>query len=47
VLGSLTGMRYVEAGGARVSVIGLGTSQFGSREWGYGSDYPAGEAIGR
>ena len=32
-------MRFVEAGGARVSVIGLGTWQFGSRDWGYGSDY--------
>jgi aryl-alcohol dehydrogenase-like predicted oxidoreductase len=32
-------VRYVEAGGARVSVIGLGTWQFGSREWGYGGDY--------
>lgn len=26
------------------SVIGLGTWQFGSREWGYGSDYADGEA---
>jgi aryl-alcohol dehydrogenase-like predicted oxidoreductase len=32
-------LRYVEAGGARVSVIGLGTWQFGSTEWGYGRDY--------
>ena len=32
-------MRYVEVGGARVSVIGLGTWQFGSTEWGYGRDY--------
>ena len=32
-------MRYVEAGGVRVSVIGLGTWQFGSTEWGYGRDY--------
>jgi aryl-alcohol dehydrogenase-like predicted oxidoreductase len=32
-------MRYVEAGGARVSAIGLGTWQFGSGEWGYGSTY--------
>ncbi len=32
-------MRYVEAEGARLSVIGLGTWQFGSREWGYGSGY--------
>jgi len=32
-------MRYVEAGGARLSVIGLGTWQFGSVDWGYGRDY--------
>jgi aryl-alcohol dehydrogenase-like predicted oxidoreductase len=32
-------MRYVEVGGVRVSVIGLGTWQFGSREWGYGKEY--------
>jgi aryl-alcohol dehydrogenase-like predicted oxidoreductase len=32
-------LRYVEAGGARVSVVGLGTWQFGSTEWGYGRDY--------
>jgi aryl-alcohol dehydrogenase-like predicted oxidoreductase len=32
-------MRYLEAGGVRVSVIGLGKWQFGSREWGYGRDY--------
>ena len=32
-------MRYVEAGGVRVSAIGLGTWQFGSREWGYGNHY--------
>ncbi len=32
-------MRYVEAAGERLSVIGLGTWQFGSREWGYGSSY--------
>jgi aryl-alcohol dehydrogenase-like predicted oxidoreductase len=38
-------MRYAEAGGARVSVIGLGTWQFGSREWGYGGDYATGEAV--
>lgn len=31
-------------GGARVSVIGLGTWQFGSREWGYGSDYARSES---
>ncbi len=32
-------MRYVEADGLRVSRIGLGTWQFGSREWGYGETY--------
>ncbi|HYM67926.1 MAG TPA: aldo/keto reductase [Patescibacteria group bacterium] len=32
-------MRYVEAGGVRLSAIGLGTWQFGSTEWGYGSDF--------
>lgn len=37
-------MRYVDVGGARVSVIGLGAWQFGSREWGYGDAYAHGEA---
>jgi aryl-alcohol dehydrogenase-like predicted oxidoreductase len=37
-------LRYLEAGGARVSVIGLGTWQFGSREWGYGGQYASREA---
>lgn len=37
-------MRYVNVGGARLSVIGLGTWQFGSREWGYGAAYAEGEA---
>jgi aryl-alcohol dehydrogenase-like predicted oxidoreductase len=32
-------MRYVEVNGVRLSVIGLGTWQYGSREWGYGADY--------
>jgi aryl-alcohol dehydrogenase-like predicted oxidoreductase len=32
-------MRYVEAGGVRLSAIGVGTWQFGSREWGYGDEY--------
>ena len=43
-------MRYVEAGGTRVSVIGLGTWQFGSTEWGYGREYNdrvAGEILQR
>jgi aryl-alcohol dehydrogenase-like predicted oxidoreductase len=33
-------MRYLDTGGAkRISRIGLGTWQFGSREWGYGEEY--------
>lgn len=32
-------MRYVDVGGAKMSVIGLGTWQFGSFDWGYGSEY--------
>lgn len=32
-------MRSVEAAGLRLSVVGLGTWQFGSREWGYGRSY--------
>ena len=39
-------MRFVEAGGVRLSAIGLGTWQFGSREWGYGREY-ADEESGR
>ena len=38
-------MRYVEVGGVRLSAIGLGTWQFGSREWGYGGDYADRDAI--
>jgi len=38
-------MKYVEVGGARMSAIGLGTWQFGSREWGYGNDYAERDAI--
>ncbi|HJY73077.1 MAG TPA: aldo/keto reductase, partial [Streptosporangiaceae bacterium] len=41
-------MRYLNAGpdapAARISRIGLGTWQFGSREWGYGSSYAGQEA---
>ena len=37
-------MRYVEVEGVRLSAIGLGTWQFGSREWGYGKDYADYEA---
>ncbi|MCW2583538.1 MAG: aldo/keto reductase [Klenkia sp.] len=38
-------MRFIEVDGVGpVSRIGLGTWQFGSREWGYGSDYAGGAA---
>ncbi|MBL7496470.1 aldo/keto reductase [Frankia sp. CNm7] len=43
-------MRYVTgpvaelAGGKKISKIGLGTWQFGSKEWGYGQDYAEKEA---
>ncbi len=39
-------MRYLEVDGLRTSVIGLGTWQFGSREWGYGEAYAAETAPG-
>jgi aryl-alcohol dehydrogenase-like predicted oxidoreductase len=38
-------MRYVEVGGLRTSVIGLGTWQFGSRTWGYGESYAGQDAF--
>jgi aryl-alcohol dehydrogenase-like predicted oxidoreductase len=37
-------VKYIETGGARVSAIGLGTWQFGSMEWGYGSRYASEDA---
>jgi aryl-alcohol dehydrogenase-like predicted oxidoreductase len=37
-------MRYVEACGLRTSLIGLGAWQFGSPEWGWGSDFGPAEA---
>jgi aryl-alcohol dehydrogenase-like predicted oxidoreductase len=37
-------MRYLEVGGVRVSKIGVGAWQFGSREWGYGEAYAGSEA---
>jgi aryl-alcohol dehydrogenase-like predicted oxidoreductase len=37
-------MRYIEVNGARCSVIGLGTWQFGSKDWGYGTEYAQHEA---
>lgn len=38
-------VRYVEVAGSRLSVIGLGTWQFGSSAWGYGAEY-AGSTAG-
>lgn len=38
-------MRFVEVSGVRLSAIGVGTWQFGSREWGYGDSYAKGEAV--
>ena len=37
-------MRYVTVQAARLSIIGLGTWQFGSAEWGYGQSYAQGPA---
>ena len=38
-------MRYLDVGTTpRISKIGLGTWQFGAREWGYGEDYSGREA---
>jgi aryl-alcohol dehydrogenase-like predicted oxidoreductase len=37
-------MRFVEVRGNRLSAIGLGTWQFGSNDWGYGSQYADVEA---
>ena len=38
-------MKYLDVEGVgRVSRIGLGTWQFGSREWGYGDQYAEGAA---
>ncbi len=39
-------MKYLDGidTGKPVSRIGLGTWQFGSREWGYGDDYAHGTA---
>ena len=39
-------MRYLDVDGlGAVSRVGLGTWQFGSREWGYGDAYASGEAM--
>jgi aryl-alcohol dehydrogenase-like predicted oxidoreductase len=37
-------VRYIEVHGNRLSVIGLGTWQFGSKDWGYGARYADVEA---
>jgi aryl-alcohol dehydrogenase-like predicted oxidoreductase len=37
-------MRFVNVHGNHLSAIGLGTWQFGSKDWGYGSDYADVEA---
>jgi aryl-alcohol dehydrogenase-like predicted oxidoreductase len=37
-------VRYVECQGVRLSAIGLGCWQFGSKEWGYGAEYADHEA---
>jgi aryl-alcohol dehydrogenase-like predicted oxidoreductase len=37
-------VRYIEVHGNRLSVIGLGTWQFGSNDWGYGAQYADVEA---
>lgn len=38
-------MKYIQVAGlGRVSQVGLGTWQFGSREWGYGNAYATGTA---
>jgi aryl-alcohol dehydrogenase-like predicted oxidoreductase len=38
-------VRYVEACGLRVSVIGLGAWQFGTPEWGWGTQFGPAEAL--
>lgn len=44
-LGTVADMKYLDGDGiGQVSRIGLGTWQFGSREWGYGDRYATGAA---
>jgi aryl-alcohol dehydrogenase-like predicted oxidoreductase len=38
-------MRFVDVGGEHLSAVGVGTWQFGSREWAYGKDYADTTAI--
>ena len=40
-----SGRALCRSAGVRLSVIGLGTWQFGSREWGYGRDYADSTAL--
>ncbi|HEY6497305.1 MAG TPA: aldo/keto reductase [Trebonia sp.] len=45
--GTMAGMRYLDVDTTpRISKIGLGTWQFGAREWGYGQDYNEQQAVG-
>jgi aryl-alcohol dehydrogenase-like predicted oxidoreductase len=45
-LGQTAGMEFLEVPGlGQVSRVGLGTWQFGSREWGYGERYASGAAL--
>jgi aryl-alcohol dehydrogenase-like predicted oxidoreductase len=45
-LGQTVGMEFLEVPGlGQVSRVGLGTWQFGSREWGYGERYASGAAL--
>jgi aryl-alcohol dehydrogenase-like predicted oxidoreductase len=38
-------MRYIDVGGVKLSAVGLGCWQFGSREWGYGTEYAERDAV--
>ena len=38
-------MRFIDVGGEHLSVIGVGTWQFGSRDWAYGDEYASSTAI--
>ena len=38
-------MKFVDVGGERISAIGLGCWQFGSKDWGYGNRYAQETAV--
>jgi aryl-alcohol dehydrogenase-like predicted oxidoreductase len=38
-------VKFVDVGAVRVSSIGVGTWQFGSKDWGYGTDYAENVAV--